>query len=80
MADYPPYVGAPGSLPKLFSGIKAAAVPTKVSQDFLVTVLDLKSSSHRAYIPLLKRLGFLDPSNVPTQVYKDFATGTSLAR
>ncbi len=72
MADYPPYVGAPGSLPKLFSGIKAAAVPPKVTQDFLETVLDLKSSSHRAYIPLLKRLGFIDPSNVPTQVYKDF--------
>lgn len=35
MADYPPYVGAPGSLPKLFSGIKAAAVPPKVTQDFL---------------------------------------------
>jgi hypothetical protein len=72
MADYPPYVGAPGSLPKLFSGIKTAAVPAKVTQDFLETVLDLKSSSHRAYIPLLKRLGFLDPSNAPTQVYKDF--------
>jgi Family of unknown function (DUF5343) len=72
VADYPPYVGAPGSLPKLFLGIKAAAVPPKVTQDFLETVLDLKSSSHRAYIPLLKRLGFLDPSNVPTQVYKDF--------
>jgi Family of unknown function (DUF5343) len=54
------------------SGIKAAAVPPKATQDFLETVLDLKSSSHRAYIPLLKRLGFLDPSNVPTQVYKDF--------
>jgi len=72
MPEYPPYVNAPGSLPKLFSGIKAAAVPPKVTQDFLETVLDLKSSSHRAYIPLLKRLGFLDPSNVPTQVYKDY--------
>jgi hypothetical protein len=72
MAEYPPYVNAHSSLPKLFAGIKTAAVPPKVTQDFLETVLDLKSSSHRAYIPLLKRLGFLDGSNVPTQAYKDF--------
>jgi hypothetical protein len=72
MAEYPPYVNAHSSLPKLFTGIKTAAVPPKVTQDFLETVLDLRSSSHRAYIPLLKRLGFLDGSNVPTQAYKDF--------
>ncbi len=72
MAEYPPYVNAHSSLPKLFAGIKSAAVPAKVTQDFLETVLDLKSSSHRAYIPLLKRLGFIDGGNVPTQAYKDF--------
>jgi hypothetical protein len=72
MAEYPPYVNAHGSLPKLFSGIQSAAVPPKVTQDFLESVLDLKSSSHRAYIPLLKRLGFIDGGNVPTQIYKDF--------
>lgn len=72
MAEYPPYVNAHGSLLKLFSGIQSAAVPPKVTQDFLETVLDLKSSSHRAYIPLLKKLGFIDGGNIPTQVYKEF--------
>ncbi|HVZ84229.1 MAG TPA: DUF5343 domain-containing protein [Terracidiphilus sp.] len=72
MAEYPPYVNAYGSIPKLFNAIKAAAVPPKFTSDFLSTVLDLKSSSYRAMIPLLKRLGFIDPSNVPTQAYKDF--------
>jgi uncharacterized protein DUF5343 len=72
MADYPPYVNAPGSLPKLFSGIQAAAVPSKITQDFLATVLGLTSSSHRAYIPLLKRLGFIGAGNLPTQAYKDY--------
>jgi hypothetical protein len=72
MADYLPYVNAYGSIPKLFAGITAAAVPPKVSQNFLESVLDLKSSSHRALIPLLKKLGFIDSSNVPTQAYKDF--------
>jgi len=72
MPEYPPYVNAYNSIPKLFSGIKSAAVPPKVSQNFLESVLDLRSSSHRALIPLLKKLGFIDQANVPTQAYKDF--------
>lgn len=72
MAEYPPYVNAYGSVPKLFAKIKEAAVPPKFTQDFISTVLDLKSSSYRAMIPLLKRLGFIGPGNVPTQAYKDF--------
>jgi hypothetical protein len=71
MAEYPPYVNAYGTIPTLFKAIKSAAVPPKFTSDFLSTVLDLKSSSHRALIPLLKRLGFIDQSNVPTQAYKD---------
>jgi hypothetical protein len=71
MPDYPPYVNAYNSIPTLFSGIKTAAVPPKVTQDFLESVLELRSSSHRALIPLLKKLGFIDQANVPTQAYKD---------
>jgi Family of unknown function (DUF5343) len=72
VAEYLPYVNAYGAIPKLFAGIKSAAVPPKVSQNFLESVLDLKSSSHRALIPLLKKLGFIDSGNTPTQAYKDF--------
>ncbi len=72
MPDYPPSVNAYGGIPKLFSKIKEAAVPPKFSQDFMSTILDLRSSSYRAMIPLLKRLGFIDQANVPTQAYKDF--------
>ena len=32
----------------------------------------ISASSYRAMIPLLKKLGFIDPANVPTQAYKDF--------
>jgi hypothetical protein len=70
--QYPPYVNGHGGIPRLFLKIKEAAVPPKFTQDFLGTVLDLKSSSYRAMIPLLKRLGFIDSANVPTQAYKDF--------
>ena len=69
---YPPYVNAYGNLSKLLSKIKIASVPQKVTQDFFSTVLGLKSSSYQPMIPLLKKLGFIDQGNVPTQRYKDF--------
>lgn len=70
--DYPPFVNAYGGIPKLFAKIKEAAIPPKFTQDFVNTALDLKSSSYRAMIPLLKRLGFVDSANVPSQAYRDF--------
>ncbi|HMD17856.1 MAG TPA: DUF5343 domain-containing protein [Terriglobales bacterium] len=77
MAEYPPYVNAYNGIPRLFEKINAAAVPPKFTVDFLNTVLDLRSSSFRAMIPLLKRLGFLDAANIPTQAYKDFREPSS---
>lgn len=71
-SEYPPYVSGYGGIPKLFAKITEAAVPPKFTQDFMSTALDLKSSSYRAMIPLLKRLGFIDQANAPTQAYKDF--------
>jgi len=71
-ATYPPYVNAYGNVPKLFDAIRSASVPPKFTNDFIQTVLGLKSTSYRAMIPLLKRLGFLDPGSVPTQAYRDF--------
>lgn len=69
--EYPPYVNGYGGIPKLFAAIREAAVPAKFTQDFLNDVLNLKSSSYRAMIPLMKKLGFVDPANVPTQAYRD---------
>ena len=43
-----------------------------MTQDYISTVLGLKSSSYHAMIPFLKRIGFLDSANIPTQRYKDF--------
>lgn len=72
MKKYPPYVNAYGKISELFKEIKRASVPAKFTYDFLHTSLGLRSSSYRAMIPLLKRLGFLDTGNTPTQAYKDF--------
>jgi hypothetical protein len=76
MADYPPYVDAYGSISKLFDAIIKAAVPPKFTQDFISTILGLKSTSYRAMIPLLKRLGFIDQANVPTEAYKKYRDET----
>jgi hypothetical protein len=72
MAEYTPYVDSYGQLKELFSKIKEASVPTKFNQDFLSTVLGLKSSSFRPMISFLKKLNFIDQANVPTKAYSDF--------
>ena len=73
---YPPYVNAYGNLSRLLTKIKAASVPRKITRDFVSTVLGLKSSSYQPMIPLLKKLGFIDQTNTPTQRYKDFRSET----
>jgi hypothetical protein len=72
-SEYPPYVNGYGGIASLFKKIKEAAIPTKFTVDFMTTALGLKSSSYRAMIPLLKRLGFIDQANVPTEAYRNSA-------
>ena len=72
MVSYPPYVDAYGKIDEVFKKIVEASVPTKVTNDFIYTKLGLKSTSYRAMIPLLKRLGFIDDSNAPTAVYREY--------
>lgn len=72
MVDYPPYVDAYGKIEELFRKIKEAQVPPKVTLDFIYTKLGLKSTSYRAMIPLLKRLGFTDDASVPNAYYRDY--------
>jgi hypothetical protein len=69
---YPPYVNGYGNIQNLFKAIKDASVPPKFTNNFMQTALGLKSTTYRAMIALLKRLGFIDQNNVPTQAYKDF--------
>ncbi|MDE2589786.1 MAG: DUF5343 domain-containing protein [Patescibacteria group bacterium] len=72
MEENIPYVSSYAQLPQLFNQIQAAAVPTKFTQEFMRTILGLKSSNFFPMIPFLKRLGFIDSSNVPTQEYRDY--------
>lgn len=72
MVEYPPYVDSYGQLKELFKKLQEAAVPPKVTNDFLYTKLGLKSTSYRAMIPLMRKIGFIDQANVPTQDYRDY--------
>jgi hypothetical protein len=76
MPEYPPFVNAYGKLDALFAKIREASTPPRFNQDYLGTVLGFRSSSDRAFPSLLKRLGFIDSANVPTQDYKDYRDET----
>jgi Family of unknown function (DUF5343) len=66
-----PYVLSYKNLPTLFEKINTAKIPeTGFTHKFLLTTIGLKSTSDRAYIPLLRSLGFLDQSNIPTASYR----------
>jgi len=76
LVNYLPYVEAYGKIDEFFRRITEAQVPPKVTLDFVYTQLGLKSTSFRAMIPLLKKLGFIDDANVPTSVYREYRDPT----
>lgn len=58
-------------LSEFFSKIRDAQAPGKFTNQLLMD-WGYKSNNHRAFIPLLKALGFLTPESVPTQRYHDY--------
>src|SRR5437773_9826197 len=59
------------SVPQMFEAIQKAQVPPKFTNEFLRT-LGFKSSNDRAFINVLKGLGFLDATSTPTKAYNDY--------
>jgi hypothetical protein len=70
MASSLAYVVSNKNLPTLFQKISAAKVPDKFTHTFLLQTIGLKGTNDRAYIPLLRTLGFLDNSGTPTASYR----------
>ncbi len=66
-----PYTSAPNSLRKFLKGIPEKAVPPKVTQQYIVSI-GMKSGNDRTIIPVLKSVGLLDGSGVPTSPFRDF--------
>lgn len=72
MADYPPYMNSYGRIKTILTKIKEAKTPPVFSQDFLSTTLGAKGGSARAFIGFAKRIGLLEASGAPTDLYKRF--------
>lgn len=59
------------NLESFFNAIQVAKAPEKFTNKFLKD-LEFKSSNDLLFVKLLKELGFLDNSGIPTQRYFDF--------
>lgn len=67
-----PYVTSPGNIDKTLNGIKSAAVPERVSQDFVKTILKIPGGSGDQMTAFLKKIGFTNQDGTPSDTYKKF--------
>jgi Family of unknown function (DUF5343) len=65
------YVQVYGQIPDFFSKLQQGQAPAKFTQQHLKDI-GFTSVNHRAFIPLLKALGFLTADGVPTPRYHDY--------
>jgi hypothetical protein len=65
-----PYISSPGNIDKALNGIKAAAVPERVSQE-------IPSGSGDQMTTFLKKLGFANSDGSPNEIYKRFRNPAS---
>jgi hypothetical protein len=65
------WVGAANRIPEVFTKIRDGQAPSQVTTQLLKD-WGFASSNDRAFIPLLKSLGFLTPTGQPTQRYHDY--------
>lgn len=72
-----PYMVSPGLIAKILAKIQEARRPDRFTQDFLETKLGHSGGSAMAFIPLLKRMGFLASDGVPTRLYDRFRNTTT---
>ncbi|MEE3650125.1 MULTISPECIES: DUF5343 domain-containing protein [unclassified Brenneria] len=67
-----PYVTATGNIERALSGVKQAATPISVSQDFVKTILNIPGGSGNQITSFLRKIGFVGPDGAPTTIYTRF--------
>lgn len=72
-----PYITAPGNIDKALEGIKAAATPERVSQDFVKTILKIKGGSGDQVTSFLKKIGFANSDGTPSKIYTRFRNNST---
>lgn len=65
------YLLATARVADYFFKIQKGTAPPRFTREYLEN-LGFKAKNDRSLIPFLKELGFIDASNVPTQVYRDY--------
>lgn len=65
------YMTSAKNLPKMFEAIQKASVPPRFTHEFLEG-LGFKSTYDRAFISVLRGLGFLDSTSNPTPAYSQY--------
>lgn len=65
------YTQVYGQIPEFFQKIQEGQAPSNFTQQHLKDI-GFTSSNHKAFIPILKALGFLSPSGVPTNRYHEY--------
>lgn len=75
-AEYPPFMNGYGTASKILNKIKDAQTPERFTQDFLSTKLGFPGGTAKPFIPLAKRIGFLESDSRPTDLYKSFRNPT----
>ncbi|MEM8742590.1 MAG: DUF5343 domain-containing protein, partial [Pseudomonadota bacterium] len=72
-----PYLSSPGNIDKALNGIKSAAVPERVSQDFVKTILKITGGSGAQMTAFLKKIDFANADGSPTALYTQFRNPSS---
>jgi hypothetical protein len=72
-----PYISSPGNIDKALNGIKSAAVPDRVSQDFVKTILKIPGGSGDQMTSFLKKLGLASNDGSPNEAYRKFRNPVS---
>jgi hypothetical protein len=65
-----PYLASPGSLKTALERIRAAAMPERVTLDFVNNTLQIKGGTGSALIPFFKKIGLVGSDGTPTELYK----------
>jgi hypothetical protein len=74
-----PYTPTPGKLEEFLEKLQGMGVPQKIDQQYLGSI-GFKSSHNRPFIPLMKKVGLLDSSGKPTDLYTRGLRGGEVGR
>lgn len=78
MTGAPSYTTVPGKLPDLLNKIRESGVPSKASNAWLETI-GFKSSNDRSMLAVLRQIGLIDASGLPTPAWKQYRGAGSKA-